>query len=65
MVRGLENIYTDEAAQAVPEIFKENIAAFGNKLGLCGVRTDKRAVRMADHPTTWIKKFIAACDNSF
>lgn len=31
MVRGLENIYTDEAAQAVPEIFKENIAAFGNK----------------------------------
>lgn len=31
MVRGLENIYADEAAQAVPEIFKENIAAFGNK----------------------------------
>ena len=31
MVRGLENIYTDEAAQAVPEIFKENIAAFRNK----------------------------------
>ena len=31
MVRGLENIYADEAAQAVPEIFKEDIAAFGNK----------------------------------
>lgn len=31
MVRGLENIYADEAAQAVPEIFKENIAAFRNK----------------------------------
>ena len=25
MVRGLENIYADEAAQAVPEIFKEDI----------------------------------------
>jgi hypothetical protein len=31
MVRGLENIYADEATQAVPEIFKEDIAAFGNK----------------------------------
>lgn len=27
----MENIYADETAQAVPEIFKENIAAFGNK----------------------------------
>lgn len=27
----MENIYADETAQAVPEIFKEDIAAFGNK----------------------------------
>ena len=31
MVWRLEDMDADEAAQAVPEIFKEDIAAFGNK----------------------------------
>ncbi len=62
MVRGLENIYADEAAQAVPEIFKEDIAAFGNKQIFDMVRValdmleDVAENRIRRVPCTWRSK---------